>query len=675
MLIKVAKSAGFCFGVARAVKQLEELIQSSDKNIYCVGKLIHNPSFNRSLEARGIIFAEADQTEIVPEDSIAVLRTHGVPLNTEQKLSDRGCEVRDLTCPFVKNIHNIMISQTDTDTLSIIIGDEKHPEIEGIKSRAHGDAVVFSGFSELEKHIYNLNTDKLYKKIIAVVQTTHDVSDWQMCQNIIKKVYTNALIFDTICNVTYKRQHETEELAGQCDTMLVIGGRDSSNTAKLYDICKKNCNNSYWIETADELPRINFKKSFMVGITAGASTPDGIIEEVLNLMSEQIQNEAEMSFEEMLEQSFKTLNTRDKVTGVVTSVSANEVHVDLGTKHTGILPYDEATDDPSADLNDLYKVGDRIEVIATRVSDLDGVATLSKKRVDAINNWQNIVQAHEDGSTLNGKIVEAVKSGVIASVDSVRVFVPASQTGLPREADLQTMVGQKVKVKIIDINEERHRAVASVRQAVREDRREKEANIWNGIEVGKKYDGIVKSFTSYGAFVDLGGVDGMIHITELSWKRIKHPSEAVSIGDKVEVYVKDFDFEKKRISLGYRKDEDNPWSIFINTFNPGDVTDAKIISMMPFGAFAEIIPGVDGLIHISQIDTQKIQKPSDVLSTGEIVKVKITDINYDTRKVSLSIKVLLQEEQDAADEYAADGEDSLVVSDNNVVDPSPDDQE
>lgn len=674
MEIKLAPSAGFCFGVARAVDSLERILEEKGGGIiYCVGKLIHNPAFISDMESRGVVFISEEDIGSLPENAVVVLRTHGVTLEAERDAGRCG-ELHDLTCPYVKNIHRIVEDETGPGTLAVIIGDAAHPEVRGIVSRARGDCVVFRDSAALEENIHDLNPDDKYDRIIMAAQTTHDADDWRLCKFIIKKVYTNSLIFDTICNVTYKRQREAGELAKKCDAMIVIGGAESSNTAKLYDVCRRNCANSYLIESAQGLEHINFAESFIIGITAGASTPDGIIKEVLNLMPDQIKNETELSFEEMLDQSLKSVNTnfREKHTGTITSVSPAEIHVDLGTKHTGILPFDEATDDPGADLTELFKVGDTIEVMIIKVNDVDGVASLSKKRVDAINNWQYIVDAYEQEAIVDGKIVEVVKSGVLAVINSVRVFVPASQTGLSRDADLQTMVGSTVKLRVIDINEQRRRAVASVRQAMREERREKEALIWNTIEIGKKYNGVVKSFTSYGAFVDLGGVDGMIHITELAWKRVKHPSDVLTEGENVEVYVKDFDPEKRRISLGYRKEEDNPWVLFINSHIIGDTIEAKVISMMPFGAFAEIIPGVDGLIHISQIDTQKIQKPADVLSINQVVRVRITDIDYEKQKVSLSIKALLLEEEQAAN-YDAGGEDLLLVRDNEMSDPSPDD--
>ena len=364
-------------------------------------------------------------------------------------------------------------------------------------------------------------------------------------------------------------------------------------------------------------------------------------------------NEQE-NFAELLESSFKTLNTGDIVEGVITSISANEIHLDLGTKTTGVIAHDKATSDPQAKLDELFKVGDTIRAKVVKVSDIDGLATLDKTRVDSEANWEKIVAASETNETLEGKIVEAVKGGVIISIDSVRVFIPASLTGVPKEGDLTALVGTTQKVKIIEIKPERKRAYASIRAILREERKAKEEAFWATIEEGKEFDGEVKSLTDFGAFVDLGGVDGMVHTSELSWKRIRHPSEVVKIGDKIHVYVKSFDREKGRISLGYKTDAMNPWNIFVGKYNVGDVAEVKIVSLMPFGAFAEVVPGCDGLIHISQIADHKIAKPDEILEVGQMVTAMITNIDTENKKISLSIRALIEAAAAAEEEAAAE---------------------
>ena len=440
--------------------------------------------------------------------------------------------------------------------------------------------------------------------------------------------------------------------------MIVIGGRESSNTKKLFEITSSVCKRCTLIERADELNPESFAGCVTVGITAGASTPRGIIEEVSKTMNTEAEN-----FQQMLEDSFKTLNTGDIVTGTVMSVSPTEIRLDLGAKATGRITYDQITDEPNADLTKMFKVGDSVEGFVIKVSDIDGIAVLSKKRVDADKNWKDIVAASESGETLEGKIVEAVKGGVIISIKGNRVFIPASLSGVPRGGDLSVLVGTTQKVKIIEINEQRHRAFASIRAVLREERKAKEDAFWANVEVGKHYMGTVKNLATYGAFVDLGGVDGMVHNTELSWKRIKHPSQVVKVGDVIDVYVKDFNRETGKISLGYKTDEMNSWYVFKNKYNVGDVATVKIVSFTPFGAFAEIVPGTDGLIHISQISKTRIAQPSDVLEIGEEVEVKIIDIDEEKQKVSLSIRALIEDAEAAAAEEAADDAEAVAEAD------------
>jgi len=388
-----------------------------------------------------------------------------------------------------------------------------------------------------------------------------------------------------------------------------------------------------------------------LSITAGASTPFSLIQEVYTTMNENTEN-----FAELLESSFKTLNTGEIVEGIVTAVTPGEIHLDLGAKTTGVIAREKATDDPQAKLEDLFKVGDTVRAKVVKVSDIDGIATLDKTRVDSESNWDKIVEACDTQETLTGKIVEAVKGGVIISINSVRVFIPASLTGIPKDGDLASIVGTEQKVKIIEIKPERRRAYASIRAVQREERKKREEEFWNNIKEGMEFDGEIKSLTDFGAFVDLGGVDGMVHTTELSWRRIRRPSDVVSVGQKIHVYVKGFDRERGRISLGYKTEEMNPWYIFTNKYHEGDVAEVKIVSLMPFGAFAEIVPGCDGLIHISQIADHKIAKPDEVLAVGDVVNARITAIDYDNKKVSLSIRSLLEEAAAAAEDEEYDDE-------------------
>jgi 4-hydroxy-3-methylbut-2-enyl diphosphate reductase len=460
--------------------------------------------------------------------------------------------------------------------------------------------------------------------------------------------------------VTELRQEEAARLAAASDMMIVIGSPDSSNSTKLYEISRSLCPNTVFLTDPKEAPDVvdRIRRACPpvsnLSITAGASTPFSLIQEVLAAMNENTEN-----FAELLESSFKTLNTGEIVEGVITAITGTEIHVDLGAKTTGVIARDKATDDPQAKLEDLFKVGDTVRAKVVKVSDVDGIATLDKTRVDSESNWDKIVEACETQETLTGKIVEAVKGGVIISLNSVRVFIPASLTGIPKDGDLNAIVGTDQKVKIIEIKPERRRAYASIRAVQREERKAREEAFWNNIAEGMEFDGEVKSLTDFGAFVDLGGVDGMVHTSELSWRRIRRPSDVVSVGDKIHVYVKGFDRERGRISLGYKTEEMNPWYIFTQKYQEGDTAEVKIVSLMPFGAFAEIVPGCDGLIHISQIADHKIAKPDEVLAVGDIVNAKITQIDNENHKVSLSIRQLLQEAARAAEEEEYEPEETV----------------
>ena len=652
--VKTAQYAGFCFGVKRAVDAVFQLIdEKRGKKIYTVGSLIHNPNVNERLQKEGVtVVPETEIAEVLksaPANSVFVIRTHGVPLSVKEELlaftqKNPESEVLDMTCPFVAKIYKIMKENTSDNTFTFLFGSKTHPEVIGISSYIKGDFRIFSGLDELEEAFYHGELQKLASKtIISASQTTHKLEDYQKSKKFLQNHYTNGLFFDTICNVTETRQKEIDVLSRECDAMLVVGGLESSNTKKLYDISRANCAQTYLIETAASIPSHIKQMTGTIGIAAGASTPGYIIEEVQNTMSEH------ENFAQLLEESFKTLNTGDTVRGKVTSVTGTEVHVDIGSKVTGILTLDNVTDDPQAKLEDLFKVGDEVEAVAVRVSDLDGIATLSKKKVDAHNNWAKILEAKENDTVLEGKVIEAVKGGVIISTLAQKVFIPASQTTVPKDGDLSTLVGTVQKFKIIDIKEDRRRAVGSIRVVAREEKKALLEAFWTEIEIGKHYVGKVKSLTAYGAFVDLGGVDGMVHSSELSWLRISSPKDVVSIGDTLEVFVKDFDREKNRISLGYKTEDTNPWKLFTDKYQIGDVASVTIVSMMPFGAFAQIIPGVDGLIHISQIADRKLASPAEVLEKGQVVDAKIIDIDMENHKVSLSIRVLLEEAAEAAD--------------------------
>jgi len=441
------------------------------------------------------------------------------------------------------------------------------------------------------------------------------------------------------------RQSEAAEIAAKVDAMVVVGDRSSANTQHLAEICRQACGRVLLVESAGELTEDMFLHCSVIGVTAGASTPAGVIKEVV-AMSEEIKavEGGEESFEELLNQSFKTLNTGEKVTGIVTAITPTEVQVDVGAKQYAYIKFNELSDDPNAKPEDIVKVGDEIETYIVRVNDGEGYAELSKKRLDAVKVWENIEKAVEEKTVLEGVVTEENKGGIVVSVKGVRVFVPASQSGKPRGADLSEMVKQTVKLRITEVNRARRRVVGSIRSVEDENRRAAQAAVWENIEVGKHYTGTVKSMTSYGVFVDIGGVDGMVHISELSWSRIKTPADVCKVGDQMDVYVISFDPEKRKISLGAKDRSIEPWSVFMNRYGVGDTASVRVVKLMSFGAFAEVVPGVDGLIHISQIADRRIEKPDDVLSEGQVVDAKITAIDEEKKKISLSIRALLNSE-------------------------------
>ena len=637
MRVIQAQSAGFCYGVERAVRMAEEAAAAG--GCVMLGSIIHNDSVVRRLEALGARQVQS-AGEVQPGET-ALIRAHGEPVETYRTLEARGARVLDATCPHVLRIHRLVERAEQEGRTPLIIGEDHHPEVIAAASRS-SRSVVLGNAEELAEWLAAVPARRT-ERLLAVAQTTCIRSIWEKCVNFLKKECTNAEIFDTICDATQKRQSEAADIAGRVDVMVVVGDRKSANTKHLSEICSTRCARVYQIEGAEELRADFLNGCSVAGLTAGASTPAGIIKEVYATMSDEIKNveATEESFEEMLEKSFKTLNTGEKVTGIVTAIGPTEVQVDLGCKQAGYISVDELSADPNVKPEDVVKVGDEIETYIIRVNDVEGYAMLSKKRLDAVKVWEDIEKAREEKTTLEGKVTEENKGGIVVNVKGVRVFVPASQSGLPRGAELSTMIGQTVSLRITEVNRARRRVVGSIKAVTYEARQAAQAEIWNNIEVGKHYTGTVKSMTSYGVFVDIGGVDGMVHISELSWSRIKNPAEVVSVGDTLDVYVISFDPEKHKISLGVKDRSMNPWDKFMATYHVGDVANVRIVKLMTFGAFAEVVPGVDGLIHISQIADRRIEKPGDVLTEGEMVDAKITAIDEEKQKISLSIRALL----------------------------------
>lgn len=723
MRIELAKTAGFCFGVDRAVKIAYECAGRAD-NTYTYGMLIHNRSLTEELREAGIGCIE--RIEDIPRGASVIVRAHGISKAEYDALTEKGINIIDATCPYVKKIHKIVEAEYKAGKKILIVGDKNHPEVKGINGWCDGSAFISSDVDE----IFDFLEKSRDSEVSAVAQTTVLAELLKKIREISKKHFTNVKFFDTICNATNERQSEAERLATDADIVFVIGSSESSNTNNLWRVCAAQCANTFKIENNKELKNYKhlFKNDSKVAITAGASTPQRIIKEVFFSMSE-ITNS--MNFEEALEETLKPLNTGDIVKGVVIGITPTDVQVDIGSKYDGYIPVDELSNDPGVNPADVVKIGEEVDVFVILVSDRDGNVKLSKKKIDVVKGMREIEAAYESGEILTGRVVEIVRGGVVTIAKGVRVFIPASEASERFLEDLGTLLNTEVSFRIINIDDGRRRGrrvVGSIKTVAREQRQkladefwanaevgkkytgevksltnfgafvdlggvdglihiselsnvrikhpseavsvgdtidvyireldrehnkvslvrelkeEKEAAFWAGAEVGKVYQGVVKSLTNFGAFVDLGGVDGLVHISELSWNRVKHPSEVVSVGDTIEVFIKALDPETKKVSLGYRKEEDSPWTKSMSSINVGDVIKCKIVRILPFGAFAEIAPGVDGLIHISQIANTRIAKPSDVLNIGDEVEAKVLDINNDTKQVALSIKATLPEE-------------------------------
>lgn len=737
MKIEIADKAGFCFGVARAVKIAYENAETESKTA-CFGMLIHNRDVTGGLEDRGVYTID-DISDAKPDMNI-IIRAHGIPKTTQEALEKKGANIIDATCPFVKKIHSIVNEAYAKGNTIIIVGDPNHPEVKGINGWCENSAYIISSEEEIEQ--FAQKTD--IKFVTVVAQTTIRKDFFKKIINFLKKHFTNVEIFDTICSATDERQKAAEDLASRADFMIVIGGAESSNTRKLYELCKEHCENTVCVENAKELKNYINKGLIpetkkLVGITAGASTPDTVIKEVYLTMAEN----NEMNFAEALEETLKPIKSGEVVKGVVIGVTPTEVRVDIGNKYDGVIPVDELTDEVNPDVESLVKIGEEVEVYVVHVSDRDGVVTLSKKKIDAVKGMEELKVDFENSEILTGRVIELVKGGVVTIVKGVRVFIPASECAERYINDLGVLLGTEQRFRIIKMDVDRRgrqKVVGSIKSVAKEEsekaaaefwasaeegkqykgvvksltsfgafvdlggvdglihiselaptrishpseavkvgdeievyikeldkeknrislvkelKEQKAAEFWASAEVGKQYVGTVKSLTSFGAFVDLGGVDGLVHISELSWQRVSHPSEVVKVGDQIEVYIKELNQETGKISLGYKKEQDSPWVKATSNLAIGDDIKCKIVRILPFGAFAEVAPYVDGLIHISQISNERIGKPSDVLAIGDVVDARVVEINNETKQIGLSMKALMapvEEEETAPAEEEA----------------------
>ena len=642
MKITLSDTAGFCFGVRRAV-ELVEKTAAEGKRVVTLGPIVHNRHVVERFNALGV--REAACVAEIPDGATVIIRAHGVGRAVYEALEARGLTVVDATCPFVDRIHKLVRRAEEEGRRPVIFGSRTHPEVVGISGWCD-EPLVMESPEEFEAWLREA-PERRELPLALAAQTTSNQNQWKKFGEIANLLCTNCKKFDTICEATENRQTAAALLAAKSDAMVVVGDQNSANTRQLAAICRAHCQRVFAVDNAAELADCDFSGIHTIGITAGASTPAWIIKEVNQTMDEikTVETTAtEESFEALLDASIKTLNTGDTVTGTVVAIGTTEVQVDLGTKHAGYIPCDEVSADPNVKPEDVLHVGDEIKVFVVRVNDQEGTVQLSRKKLDGMRVWDELQEAADNKTPVEAKITETNKGGLVANVKGVRVFIPASASGVARGGNLEELKGETVKIRITEVNRERRggRVVGSIRAVANEERKAAQEKIWSEIEVGKKYTGTVKSLTSYGAFVDIGGVDGMVHVSELSWRRIKNPAEVVKVGDVIDVYVIALDPEKRKISLGYKTAEMNPWNQFTAKYSVGDVAKVKIVKMMTFGAFAEIVPGVDGLIHISQIADRRIGKPEDVLSVGQEVDAKIIDIDAENKRISLSIRALLE---------------------------------
>ncbi|MEI3163455.1 MAG: bifunctional 4-hydroxy-3-methylbut-2-enyl diphosphate reductase/30S ribosomal protein S1 [Lachnospirales bacterium] len=629
MEIILAKSAGFCFGVKRAVDYAYSKAGKGD--IYTYGPIIHNKEVTGDLDKKGVHVIE--NLDDVKSGEI-IIRSHGVPPSVYEALEKRGLEYTDCTCPFVKKIHNIVKDNYNKGKRIIIVGNKSHPEIIGINGWCKNSAITINSLEEAENAEIEKGVD-----YALVVQTTFQTDVFESIIACLNKKSDNIEIFRTICSATGDRQKEAVEIAKVADQMIVLGDKSSSNTRKLYEISKKYCKNVYLCERICDLELQKIKNNGTMGITAGASTPSVIIKEAVNAMSE-MENK---SFEEMLDSSLVTLRTGQIVKGKVISVSATgEVAVDLGYKSDGIIARTEFSDDANVNPAEVVKAGDEIEVFVVRVNDGDGNVQLSKKKVDADKNYVVIEEAFNNGTPVKGKVTEQVKGGLIAIVNGARVFVPSSQISNRYVEDLSSFIGKEFDFEVLEFDKSKRRIVVGRKALAQKEIDAKRAEVFSAIKVGDKINGKVSRIVEFGAFVDLGGVDGLIHISEMSWGRVKKVTDVLSVGDDVTVTVLDVNPEKGKISLSLKDLNADPWKDAATKYAVGNVVTGKVVRMVPFGAFVELEEGVDGLVHISQIAYKHVEKPEDELTIGKEIQAKVTELDLDAKKISLSIKETLE---------------------------------
>lgn len=630
MNIIIADNAGYCFGVKRAENLTKNTLKNSESKVYSYGPLVHNKQAVSTLEKEGLITIE--EYDNISEGQI-IIRSHGIPKMIAEDIRSKSLDLVDCTCPYVLSVHKKVEDYSNKGYDIIIVGDADHPEVIGINGWCNNKAYIINS----EEEAKNLPE---FKKACVVSQTTNRLDKFEGLSEIVKSKADEVILHNTICNATKIRQESADEVSKKVDAMVVIGGKHSSNTLKLVEISKRNCKDVFHIETIEDLSLQEIQRFNTIGITAGASTPDWIIKEAV-LAMDNLNNDEMM---EAIESSFKRIHRGEVVKGTVLYVTENEVMVNINYKSDGIITRSELSTDPDATPKGTVSVGDEISVYVIKLDDGEGNVVLSLKRVEDLKNWDQLEEALENKTDLECKVLTAVKGGLTAIVLGINGFIPASHVSTSFVKELEQFKGKVFNVRVIDLDKDKRRVILSRKEVEKEELTKKRAEVWSKLKVDETVVGVVQRLTDFGAFVDLGGVDGLIHISDLSWNRVKHPSDVLKAGDKVEVVVLSFDEAKNRISLGLKQTVEEPWEVFKTSVNVGDIVDGKVVNLLDFGAFVRLNEGVDGLLHVSQISKDHVNKPADVLKVGDTVKVKVIEINEDERKISLSAKDAIEEE-------------------------------
>ena len=634
--VLLAENSGFCFGVKQAIEKTEEQIKIKEKggisgNIYTCGPLIHNRLVTDDLAARGVgiinSVAEASQGDVI------IVRSHGERRNFFEEAQSAGITVVDATCPFVKKIQMLAEKAFEAGKQILIVGDREHPEVKGINGWCESSALIVNSPEEAEavsgENIFLVCQTTIKKELLDEIT---DV----LCRNGVSFEVNN-----TICSATTLRQKSCRKLSEECDAMVVIGGKDSSNTRKLYQIAKKVCKNAYFIEKIEDLPLHQIKKYNKIGVAAGASTPECVIKEVIATMSEHITEMNEMNMMDLMddiEKSLRLPRIGETVNGKVHQVTDKEIIVNMGCKKDGVIPKEEVTLEGDQKLTDLFKEGDEIQAKVIKTDDGDGVILLSKKKLEVNAHWDEITEALENKTTINVKVVKQVNGGVIAAYKEVTGFIPLSQLSDKYVENAEEFIGQELAVRVTRVDQKRGRAVFSHKVILAEEKQQKIEEVWNSLHVDDIVEGKVMRFTDYGAFVDLGGIDGLLHISEISWGKLKHPQEVLKIGDIVKVKILSMNAEKGKISLGLKQTMPEPWSVIEENYQVGQVVTGKVVQIKEYGAFIELEPGLDGLVHISEVAHKRVNDIAEELTIGQTVEAKILEIDTERKRISLSIK-------------------------------------